>query len=61
MLRKLSLGLAGACVALALAASPSNAVVGGTNAGPNEFPSVSEVIIAKGFLCTGTLIAPTPS
>ena len=58
MLRKLSAALAGAFTALALSASPSMAVVGGSNAGPNEFPSVSEVIIAKGFLCTGTLIAP---
>jgi secreted trypsin-like serine protease len=58
MLRKLSLALAGTCAALALSASPSMAVVGGSDAAPNEFPSVSEVIIAKGFLCTGTLIAP---
>jgi trypsin len=56
--RRLSLALAAALSALALTASPSMAVVGGTNAGPNEFPSISEVIIAKGFLCTGTLIAP---
>jgi trypsin len=56
--RKLSAALAGTCAALALSASPSTAVVGGSNAGPNEFPSVTEVIIAKGFLCTGTLIAP---
>jgi trypsin len=56
--RRLSLALAAALSALALSASPSTAVVGGTNAGPNEFPSVTEVIIAKGFLCTGTLIAP---
>jgi trypsin len=58
LLRKLSLALAGTCAALALTASPSMAIVGGTNAAPNEFPSVSEVVIAKGFLCTGTLIAP---
>ena len=58
LLRRLSLALAGTCAALALSASPSMAIVGGTNAGPNEFPSVSEVVIAKGFLCTGTLIAP---
>ena len=57
-LRRLSTLAAATCATLALAAAPSQAVVGGTNAGPNEFPSVSEVIIAKGFLCTGTLIAP---
>ncbi len=34
------------------------AIVGGSNAAANEFPSVTEVVIAKGFLCTGTLIAP---
>src|SRR5918999_5712013 len=56
--RKLSATLAGAFAALALAASPSMAVVGGCDAAPNEFPSVAEVVIAKGFLCTGTLIAP---
>jgi secreted trypsin-like serine protease len=33
------------------------AIVGGSNAAAGEFPSVSEVIIAKGFLCTGTLIS----
>jgi secreted trypsin-like serine protease len=57
-MRKLTVALAGTFAALALSASPSMAVVGGSNAGPNEFPSISEVIIAKGFLCTGTLIAP---
>ena len=57
MLRKLSLALAGTCAALAFSASPSMAIVGGSNAAPNEFPSTSEVVIAKGFLCTGTLIS----
>ena len=57
-MRKLSAALTGVFAALALSASPSMAVVGGSDAAPNEFPSVSEVIIAKGFLCTGTLIAP---
>jgi trypsin len=57
-LRKLSLCLVAAVSALALSAAPSGAVVGGSDAGANEFPSVAEVVIAKGFLCTGTLIAP---
>jgi trypsin len=57
-LRKLHLALVAAVSALAVSAAPSGAVVGGTDAGPNEFPSVTEVVIAKGFLCTGTLIAP---
>jgi secreted trypsin-like serine protease len=58
MLRKLSLAFTTMCATLALSASPSMAIVGGSDAAPNEFPSVSEVVIAKGFLCTGTLIAP---
>jgi secreted trypsin-like serine protease len=56
--RRLSTLVAATTAALALSAAPSMAVVGGTDAAPGEFPSVSEVIIAKGFLCTGTLIAP---
>ena len=43
---------------LAFSAAPSSAVVGGTNAGPNEFPAVAEITFGA-FLCTGTLIAPT--
>ena len=46
------------CAALALSAAPSMAIVGGSDAAAGEYPSVSEVVIAKGFLCTGTLIAP---
>lgn len=57
-LRKLVLSLVAAVAALALSAAPSGAVVGGSDAGGDEFPSVAEVVIAKGFLCTGTLIAP---
>jgi secreted trypsin-like serine protease len=56
--RRLSSLVAATAAALALSAAPSMAVVGGSDAAPGEFPSVSEVIIAKGFLCTGTLIAP---
>jgi len=56
--RRLSLALATTCAALAFTATPSMAIVGGSDAAAGEFPSVSEVIIAKGFLCTGTLIAP---
>ena len=57
-LRRLLTAVTAACATLAISATPSMAVVGGSDAAPNEFPSVSEVIIAKGFLCTGTLIAP---
>src|SRR5688572_23517008 len=42
----------------AVAASPSSAVVGGTDAGPGEFPSVAEITFG-GFFCTGTLIDST--
>jgi len=42
------------------AASPSSAVVGGTDAAPGEFTSVAEVYLGEGvFFCTGTLIDPT--
>jgi trypsin len=43
---------------LAFSAAPSSAVVGGTNAGPNEFPAAAEITFGP-FLCTGTLISPT--
>jgi trypsin len=55
--RSLSLALATTCAALAFTATPSMAVVGGSDAAAGEFPSVAEVVVAKGFLCTGTLIA----
>jgi trypsin len=56
--RRLSTLLAATCAAVALFAAPSMAVVGGSDAAPGEYPSVAEVVIAKGFLCSGTLIAP---
>jgi len=56
--RTLSLALTATCAALAVSATPSMAIVGGSDAAGGEFPSVTEVVIAKGFLCTGTLIAP---
>jgi len=46
-----------------VAVTPSSAVVGGSDAGPTEFPSVAEIQFgAPGivwFGCTGTLIDPT--
>ena len=56
--RRLLTLVAATTAALALSAAPSMAVVGGSDAAPGEFPSVSEVIIGQAFLCTGTLIAP---
>lgn len=38
-------------------AAPSQAIVGGQNASPNEYPSVAKVSYGL-FSCTGTLIAP---
>lgn len=48
-----------ACTALALTAAPAQAIVGGHDAQPGEYPAVAEVVIAQTFHCTGTLIAPT--
>ena len=58
MQRKIVTVLATWAALAAVAASPSSAVVGGTDAGPNEFPSVAEITFG-GFFCTGTLIDST--
>jgi trypsin len=42
---------------LGAGASPSSAVVGGTDASPGEYPSVAEITFGP-FLCTGTLVTP---
>src|SRR6478752_5255666 len=57
-LRRLTLALAVCGASLAATAAPSMAIVGGSNAGPGEFPSVAEITFGQSFLCTGTLIAP---
>src|SRR3954453_22387654 len=57
-LRKLTISLAAACAPLAVAASPSMAIVGGSDASAGEYPSVAEITFGQSFLCTGTLIAP---
>ena len=46
-----------AAALLCAAASPSSAVVGGSNASPGEYPSVAEITFGP-FLCTGTLVTP---
>ena len=51
--------LAAACAALALPTASAQAIVGGHNAAAGAYPSIAEVVIAKSFLCTGTLISPT--
>jgi trypsin len=57
ILRRLSLSLVAVSAALAVAAAPSGAVVGGHDAPPGAFPSVAEISFGQSFLCTGTLIA----
>ena len=57
MLRRGLWTLTLAAICLALAASPSAAVVGGNDASPGEYPSVAKITYGV-FSCTGTLIAP---
>jgi trypsin len=57
VIRRLLLVLALATATLALAASPSGAIVGGHNASQDEYPSVAKVTYSI-WSCTGTLIAP---
>lgn len=58
MQRKIFTVVATWAVLASVAASPSSAVVGGTDAAPGEFPSVAEITFGP-FLCTGTLIDST--
>lgn len=56
-MRRLPRAVIAALIALCLMAVPSQAVVGGRDASPGEYPSVAEITFGP-FLCTGTLIAP---
>jgi secreted trypsin-like serine protease len=56
--RRILPALAAAAALLGSTAAPSQAIVGGSDAAAGEFPAVAEIILAKGFLCTGTLISP---
>src|SRR4051812_25716966 len=58
LLRRLTLGLAAVCAALALTAAPSMAVVGGNDAAPGAYPAAAEVACGEACLCTGALSAP---
>ena len=58
MPRKIFAVVATWTVLACVAASPSGAVVGGSDAAPGEFPSVAEISFGA-FGCTGTLIDPT--
>src|SRR5436190_2250739 len=44
--------------ALAIPGS-AQAIVGGSDAAPGEFPEIAEVQLGKAFLCSGTLIDST--
>jgi secreted trypsin-like serine protease len=57
LLRRLTVSVVTACATLALVAAPSQAVVGGSDASPGEYPAVAEITFGSAFLCTGTLIA----
>ncbi|HEX8082950.1 MAG TPA: serine protease [Solirubrobacteraceae bacterium] len=47
-------------LALALGmTAPANAIVGGSNASPGEYPFVAHITIDRLFQCTGTLVTPT--
>ena len=56
-LKKLALGVLVAGAVSGAAAAPSQAVVGGQNASPGEWPAVAAISYGA-FSCTGTLIAP---
>jgi secreted trypsin-like serine protease len=55
--RKLAVAMLAAGAVLGTSAAPSQAIVGGQNASPGEWPAVAAVSYGL-FSCTGTLIAP---
>jgi V8-like Glu-specific endopeptidase len=57
IVRRLLAALAAACATFAIAATPSMAIVGDPTPLPAS-PIGRRGGLAKGFLCTGTLIAP---
>ncbi len=54
---RLTTFLATAALALGIAA-PAQAVVGGNDADPGEYPYVAHIVIDRAFQCTGTLVTP---
>ena len=56
--RRMLLACAVTCASLAATASPSLAIVGGSNASPGEYPAVAQISFGLVFQCTGTLISP---
>ena len=51
--------VAAACALSGALTAPAQAVVGGNDASPGEYPFVAHVLIDRTFNCTGTLVAPT--
>src|SRR5215217_277928 len=56
-MRRLSTLLATVAVALGVS-SPAQAVVGGNDAAPGEYPYIAHIVIDRSFQCTGTLVTP---
>jgi trypsin len=50
--------LATVALALAVLSSPAQAVVGGNDAAPGEYPYIAHIVIDRSFQCTGTLVTP---
>jgi trypsin len=40
-------------------ATPAQAIVGGNDASPGEYPYIAHILIDRAFQCTGTLVTPT--
>src|SRR3954465_3763181 len=57
-LRRTLIACTAALAGLGAVASPSNAIVGGTNAPAGKYTSIAEITFGFSFLCTGRLIAP---
>ena len=55
---RMRISLATVLVGLTFSA-PAQAVVGGTDAAPGQYPYVAHLLIDRAFQCTGTLVTPT--
>jgi len=56
-MRRLGTLLVTAALALGVS-SPAQAVVGGNDAAPGEYPYIAHIVIDRSFQCTGTLVTP---
>jgi trypsin len=50
--------LATLTIALGVTSAPAQAIVGGHDAAPDEYPYVAHILIDRAFQCTGTLVTP---